>query len=355
MPQMGDEFLVSIRNEVVNVHGPESAHFPYHRHVSAPTRAVPSTPLLASFDESIEGESQHQHVDRLNGLNIAGYFEDGVEKVREDLLAFGHAGSVGVNSHIVDAFGMYGGAHFASDCAVSYNVDDANAGNVPDEWHGKTTVMVRNISYKCTLAVFRRTICEAGFDRAFDYMHVPTDRNTSTSKGYAFINFVDAPTAYRFKLVFDSSSMGIAGQNKVLDVRPANLQGYEKNVTHSDITHPKPDVFVCPSKSVHTASRTSKPLSDTVRAFPPPIESGEAPPVCSQCKVFGIETSDKFCRWCGSAMEQSAPRPRLEELPFCSQCQVFGIQHQMYCQWCGDALQVSSGSELQSARNKACR
>eukprot|EP00928_Gymnodinium_smaydae_P087038 TRINITY_DN71397_c0_g1_i1.p1 TRINITY_DN71397_c0_g1~~TRINITY_DN71397_c0_g1_i1.p1 ORF type:complete len:360 (+),score=29.01 TRINITY_DN71397_c0_g1_i1:29-1081(+) len=346
MHHMADEFMVTINSALV-IPGPASAHFPYHRHVSAPERVVPSTPLVESSGDAIVGELENQHADRADGVEFAEDIKDGVENVREDKFAFENPCSAGVDSHVVDVASENIGAQLASDCAAFAKIDDADAIDVPAEWQNKTTVMVRNVSYKCNLAVLQRTVCEAGFDRAFDYICLPTGGHSSTSKGYAFINFVDAPTAYRFKCVFDSSSMGLARKGMSLNVRPANLQGYQENGTHNPVLHLR--------RNRQPASRASKPLPETVRAYPPLLESCETPRCCKYCKQFGIKTSDKFCRWCGSSTEQITARPRLEELRCCDNCLTFGDQYQMYCPWCGNALRVCSVLfKRQSAGNEAC-
>eukprot|EP00928_Gymnodinium_smaydae_P091066 TRINITY_DN74772_c0_g1_i1.p1 TRINITY_DN74772_c0_g1~~TRINITY_DN74772_c0_g1_i1.p1 ORF type:complete len:340 (-),score=10.24 TRINITY_DN74772_c0_g1_i1:188-1207(-) len=110
------------------------------------------------------------------------------------------------------------------------------ASGVPDEWRGKTSVLVRNLSYMCTRKIFEEMLKE-GFDGLYDYLYVPMDVARSTSKGYAFVNFVDPPTAYRFHQVFHRSMPSIPGTLKLLDVIPSHLQGRAANVSHAKLTH----------------------------------------------------------------------------------------------------------------------
>eukprot|EP00928_Gymnodinium_smaydae_P001572 TRINITY_DN10574_c0_g2_i1.p1 TRINITY_DN10574_c0_g2~~TRINITY_DN10574_c0_g2_i1.p1 ORF type:complete len:367 (-),score=32.89 TRINITY_DN10574_c0_g2_i1:81-1181(-) len=108
--------------------------------------------------------------------------------------------------------------------------------DLPSEWRGMTSVMVRNLSYKCTPKRFNDELCKAGFEGLFDYTYVPVNYSSYTCKGYAFVNFVDAHTAYRFYTVFDSQKMRIPGSKKLLEVTPSNLQGYNQNITHAERT-----------------------------------------------------------------------------------------------------------------------
>eukprot|EP00928_Gymnodinium_smaydae_P069412 TRINITY_DN5289_c0_g1_i2.p1 TRINITY_DN5289_c0_g1~~TRINITY_DN5289_c0_g1_i2.p1 ORF type:complete len:433 (+),score=58.36 TRINITY_DN5289_c0_g1_i2:37-1299(+) len=106
--------------------------------------------------------------------------------------------------------------------------DDA----MPKEWQGKTSIMVRNISYKCTRATFFNMLKTAGFENLFDYVYLPVNAGRGTSKGYAFVNFIDDISAYRFKVRFDGQKVNIPGGSKRLEVIPANLQGYSQNASH---------------------------------------------------------------------------------------------------------------------------
>eukprot|EP00928_Gymnodinium_smaydae_P029521 TRINITY_DN22209_c1_g2_i2.p1 TRINITY_DN22209_c1_g2~~TRINITY_DN22209_c1_g2_i2.p1 ORF type:complete len:306 (+),score=47.15 TRINITY_DN22209_c1_g2_i2:83-1000(+) len=73
---------------------------------------------------------------------------------------------------------------------------------LPQEWHGKTSVMLKNIPYSCTYHVLREALHNAGFARAYDYLYLPMDTRTSSNKGYAFINFLHDQAAYNFKTQF---------------------------------------------------------------------------------------------------------------------------------------------------------
>eukprot|EP00928_Gymnodinium_smaydae_P069417 TRINITY_DN5289_c0_g4_i3.p1 TRINITY_DN5289_c0_g4~~TRINITY_DN5289_c0_g4_i3.p1 ORF type:complete len:312 (+),score=23.05 TRINITY_DN5289_c0_g4_i3:68-1003(+) len=103
---------------------------------------------------------------------------------------------------------------------------------LPSEWQGKTSVMVRNIPYKCTRPMFFEAVKRAGFENLYDYAYMPLNAGRATSKGYAFLNFSDDITAYRFKVHFDGKKMDVPKKSKLLEVIPANLQGYLRNEAH---------------------------------------------------------------------------------------------------------------------------
>eukprot|EP00928_Gymnodinium_smaydae_P048170 TRINITY_DN3219_c0_g2_i1.p1 TRINITY_DN3219_c0_g2~~TRINITY_DN3219_c0_g2_i1.p1 ORF type:complete len:265 (-),score=25.31 TRINITY_DN3219_c0_g2_i1:291-1085(-) len=107
---------------------------------------------------------------------------------------------------------------------------DGTVGDIPTEWQNKTSVMVRNIPYKCTPTMFEHELNKAGFEDLFDYVYVPVNPGRTTTKGYAFVNFVDARTAYRFKQQFESTMMN--GSKKQLEVIPSHMQGFTSNSLH---------------------------------------------------------------------------------------------------------------------------
>eukprot|EP00928_Gymnodinium_smaydae_P078807 TRINITY_DN62881_c0_g1_i1.p1 TRINITY_DN62881_c0_g1~~TRINITY_DN62881_c0_g1_i1.p1 ORF type:complete len:276 (-),score=42.29 TRINITY_DN62881_c0_g1_i1:544-1371(-) len=111
----------------------------------------------------------------------------------------------------------------------------SNESDVPSEWQGKMSVMVRNLPYKCTPSMFFDELCQAGFENLVDYIYVPVNYKGMTCKGYAFANFVDSSSAYDFFCRFNARKMNIPGSKKLLEVTPAFLQGYDQN--SSNITH----------------------------------------------------------------------------------------------------------------------
>eukprot|EP00928_Gymnodinium_smaydae_P085847 TRINITY_DN6951_c0_g1_i1.p1 TRINITY_DN6951_c0_g1~~TRINITY_DN6951_c0_g1_i1.p1 ORF type:complete len:286 (+),score=38.33 TRINITY_DN6951_c0_g1_i1:64-921(+) len=149
--------------------------------------------------------------------------------------------------------------------------------DVPSEWQGKTSVMVRNISYQCSQIMFCEELNKAGFQGQYDYVYVPINAVRGTSKGYAFANFVDDRTAYRFKMHFDGVKMNVPGSVKRLEIIPANLQGYAQNASH----------YMAKQSEVSTASSI------------PAVVSEEQPTrSCHQCQAK-VPIGARFCQWCG--------------------------------------------------------
>eukprot|EP00928_Gymnodinium_smaydae_P051542 TRINITY_DN3509_c0_g2_i1.p1 TRINITY_DN3509_c0_g2~~TRINITY_DN3509_c0_g2_i1.p1 ORF type:complete len:299 (+),score=44.33 TRINITY_DN3509_c0_g2_i1:54-950(+) len=206
------------------------------------------------------------------------------------------------------------------DCGLRPPQDHAG---IPAEWRGKSSVMVRNISYKCTRTMFREELDKAGFENMYDYAYVPVNTGRGTSKGYAFVNFVDPPTAYRFKERFDGCRMDVPGGMKVLEVIPANLQGYSQNVSH----------YIDKQNELSAAGKTSPPLKSgmderrgrfdgrkILNQARKPLrrtddasqqENNETISCCHQCHNHVLSKS-RFCHWCGAALHTCASAPRVQ-------------------------------------------
>eukprot|EP00928_Gymnodinium_smaydae_P008975 TRINITY_DN13312_c0_g1_i1.p1 TRINITY_DN13312_c0_g1~~TRINITY_DN13312_c0_g1_i1.p1 ORF type:complete len:311 (+),score=38.33 TRINITY_DN13312_c0_g1_i1:58-990(+) len=177
---------------------------------------------------------------------------------------------------------------------------------IPSEWEGKTSVMIRNISYKCTRTMFCDELRKAGFEGLFDYVYVPINAGRGTSKGYAFANFLDASTAYSFKEHFDGRKLDIPGGVKRLEVIPANLQGFTQNASHY-LTKQSEDDVPLPRLSLRRhmpfdgdqsgKSDASSTLAVATIAAPCPRKQVKLVS-CRQCNGKVLPTS-RFCQWCG--------------------------------------------------------
>merc|ERR1712217_825963 len=75
-------------------------------------------------------------------------------------------------------------------------------------------------------------INETGFLGSFDFLYLPIDPETNVNRGYAFLNFIDPRFAWMFKVQFESRKMNRFNSNKVVNVMPATLQGFEANYAH---------------------------------------------------------------------------------------------------------------------------
>eukprot|EP00928_Gymnodinium_smaydae_P022506 TRINITY_DN1887_c0_g1_i1.p1 TRINITY_DN1887_c0_g1~~TRINITY_DN1887_c0_g1_i1.p1 ORF type:complete len:285 (-),score=35.13 TRINITY_DN1887_c0_g1_i1:539-1393(-) len=163
--------------------------------------------------------------------------------------------------------------------------------DIPMEWQGKTSVMVRNISYKCSRIMFCEALNRAGYKNLFDYVYVPMNVVRSTSKGYAFVNFVDDRTAYKFKNRFHGRKMDVPGSFKLLEIIPANLQGYSKNSTHYIAKQ-------CELSSVPKMypERMSNDVDEG--SF---MDTRSTSSSCHDCQRKVLPQA-QFCHWCGAGL-----------------------------------------------------
>eukprot|EP00928_Gymnodinium_smaydae_P001356 TRINITY_DN10501_c0_g2_i1.p1 TRINITY_DN10501_c0_g2~~TRINITY_DN10501_c0_g2_i1.p1 ORF type:complete len:471 (-),score=67.42 TRINITY_DN10501_c0_g2_i1:695-2068(-) len=189
---------------------------------------------------------------------------------------------------------------------VHNDVDD-----VPIEWRGKTSVMIRNISYQCFEGKLRDMLRRAGFENLFDYVFVPINASRGTSKGYAFVNFLEASIAHEFKKQFDGHKMDISGGSKRLEVIPANLQGRFENASHYEGKQGRSDAADLPlqvhlsqatvsfnqsSRSTVCGQRSNSPMKVVLRSRP---EQGQQLLCCHRCQNR-VLSSSRFCQWCGA-------------------------------------------------------
>eukprot|EP00928_Gymnodinium_smaydae_P037095 TRINITY_DN25810_c0_g1_i3.p1 TRINITY_DN25810_c0_g1~~TRINITY_DN25810_c0_g1_i3.p1 ORF type:complete len:590 (-),score=54.41 TRINITY_DN25810_c0_g1_i3:369-2138(-) len=213
----------------------------------------------------------------------------------------------------------------------------------PSEWHGKTSVMVRNLSYKCTEKRFRAELLNAGLEGLYDHVHVPINFATHTCKGYAFVNFVDTRSAYTFYRMFDSTMPRIPGSKKLLQVQPSNLQGFEQNVSHNERkkkNHGRPssasDVLLSPSSSrateveqtLHSNRKNLKkaPLAQALAQANQMQPSLGVPP--------NMNESLDFARpW--EAGSSAQPEGNDPPPSFCFKCGKVRRPFYSFCQWCG--------------------
>merc|ERR1712211_117328 len=69
-----------------------------------------------------------------------------------------------------------------------------------------TTVMMRNIQNEYTQVKLFEEICARGFAGSFDFFYLPMDFSTKKNKGYAFLNFLRAEIALRFRSEFSNTA-----------------------------------------------------------------------------------------------------------------------------------------------------
>jgi len=100
--------------------------------------------------------------------------------------------------------------------------------------HGNsvTTLMIRNIPNRYSQSELLAEIREAGFDNKFDFFYLPMDHETHANFGYAFINFVDEREVDPFTKRFNGLKLNRFTSNKIIQIVPAQLQGFQANLQH---------------------------------------------------------------------------------------------------------------------------
>jgi len=101
-----------------------------------------------------------------------------------------------------------------------------------------TTMMIRNIPGRYTQNDLMTDLKDLGFAGTYDFLYAPMDKGTTSSVGYAFVNFVDPSWAVKCKESFDNYRFSICGRSssKLGSVSVAHLQGLEKNLQHYEKT-----------------------------------------------------------------------------------------------------------------------
>eukprot|EP00928_Gymnodinium_smaydae_P022511 TRINITY_DN1887_c2_g1_i1.p1 TRINITY_DN1887_c2_g1~~TRINITY_DN1887_c2_g1_i1.p1 ORF type:complete len:336 (-),score=34.93 TRINITY_DN1887_c2_g1_i1:403-1410(-) len=186
--------------------------------------------------------------------------------------------------------------------------------DLPSEWQGKTSVMVRNVSYKCTRTMLCNEMNKAGFEEKFDYVYLPVDAARGTSKGYAFVNLMDDVTAYKFKEYFDGRRMDIpGGGGKRLEVIPSNLQGYSQNASHYVSKQNELSVAAKVPATTLRANAVKPGKVDQSSVSPQSVSKAEAANApsgsvdqaqMSKCRKCNgpVLAKARFCQWCGAGL-----------------------------------------------------
>lgn len=102
-----------------------------------------------------------------------------------------------------------------------------------DSMDANTTMMVQNIPRRTTREEFLNVLQENGFAGTFDYCYLPRSFNSSSNKGYAFVNFIDVDVAQHFRQTWHLSYMLGADKRprqKPLRVTRAAVQGRCNNL-----------------------------------------------------------------------------------------------------------------------------
>lgn len=97
-----------------------------------------------------------------------------------------------------------------------------------------TTVMVRNIPGNYEQQDLLEDLFCLGFRGTFDFLYLPLDRNTNTTVGYGFVNFVNSTFASRCMAALQGYSFQRNDSSRVrrAAASPAYIQGLEANMQH---------------------------------------------------------------------------------------------------------------------------
>eukprot|EP00929_Paragymnodinium_shiwhaense_P087917 TRINITY_DN48068_c0_g1_i1.p1 TRINITY_DN48068_c0_g1~~TRINITY_DN48068_c0_g1_i1.p1 ORF type:complete len:283 (+),score=40.97 TRINITY_DN48068_c0_g1_i1:1-849(+) len=95
---------------------------------------------------------------------------------------------------------------------------------------GKTTVMIRDLPTALRQSDLLRMLDTIGFRCKYDFAYMPSCLQTSTGKGYGFINFMELEAVAAFiEVCWGSRYFCTASHAKPISVCAANVQGAEAN------------------------------------------------------------------------------------------------------------------------------
>lgn len=109
-----------------------------------------------------------------------------------------------------------------------------------------TTMMLRNIPNKYTQSSLLQEIDDLGFINTYDFFYLPMDMHNRSNVGYAFINFVTAQHAERFRRAFSDHRFQRFQSRKISSVCSAHVQGLRENLRHFKnraVTHARNDQY----------------------------------------------------------------------------------------------------------------
>jgi len=95
-----------------------------------------------------------------------------------------------------------------------------------------TTMVVKNIPSKMTLAMLRQRMDDFGLAATYDYLFLPRDCRTQCNLGYAIVNFITSANANRFVEHFTGLKLSSTSR-KICSVSVSVTQGLEANMQMS--------------------------------------------------------------------------------------------------------------------------
>eukprot|EP00397_Hematodinium_sp_SG-2012_P019035 GEMP01019541.1.p1 GENE.GEMP01019541.1~~GEMP01019541.1.p1 ORF type:complete len:340 (+),score=60.03 GEMP01019541.1:20-1039(+) len=96
-----------------------------------------------------------------------------------------------------------------------------------------STLMLKNIPNRYTQMMLIDLLnSKLGFYGTYDFLYLPIDFRNRCNMGYAFVNFLDKETAYKFRSVMHRRKLPACHSNKICEIAYARVQGLEANVEH---------------------------------------------------------------------------------------------------------------------------
>eukprot|EP00440_Ansanella_granifera_P062682 gb/GFBE01067967.1/.p1 GENE.gb/GFBE01067967.1/~~gb/GFBE01067967.1/.p1 ORF type:complete len:397 (+),score=77.92 gb/GFBE01067967.1/:1-1191(+) len=128
------------------------------------------------------------------------------------------------------------------------SAEDAVEANALESPSPPTTVMMRNIPSEYTGNMLLTLLDTNDFKSCYDLVYLPMDYHNKVGFGYAFINFVSAEEAERFREAFEGFKEWVVVSEKVCEVCWSSvLQGVDAHIEryrNSPVMHPTvPDAF----------------------------------------------------------------------------------------------------------------
>jgi hypothetical protein len=180
---------------------------------------------------------------------------------------------------------------------------------VPGGMGEYTTVMIRNIPSQYTQVKLMREINGAGFLGRFDFIFLPKDPRSKGNRGFAFCNFDSPQSAELFYQTYHGKKLRNFASDKVVEVVPADVQGFEGNAEH----------YLSARANGRILSSHSKPLF--LRPLPAHLTMGAAEPqqtqtqqaesaaVASSFEISMMQSQMMACRMMMAMSGPAAPFP----------------------------------------------
>jgi len=208
----------------------------------------------------------------------------------------------------------------------------------------RTTVMIRHVPPKLTQRQLMREVGELGFSGKFDFLFIPMDSRRRSNRGMAFINFCSPALASDFALQVHGKQLKHPSSQREVEVVPADVQGFERNVeqhleTLLDVAETSKPV-VLRKLPEHFAKRASTAQVDSPAAagarktgvqkgWDAPVQ----PPAPSMSGRRGSAASPVVPAPVGAAWR--GPGPRMGVANFCAFCGIRRGVGFLFCPSCG--------------------